>query len=510
MLLTTIALVLVLASGTAMAEVRNGPIYYGNNGILSVDSTVSNPQPSVVTDQGNLFDISRDRTTLVYQWSYFSNDDPGPFYTVPLSGAPYYDANGAQEVKITNLSASMKEMTEPRFSPDGKTIYFIGVHVVDPPEGTDPRPYDVPAIYSVPTEGGQATKVPINWVNDDGSPGAIGSFAVSHDGSKFAINGPYGIFTVPVSGGVPTRVNRDACGGAQYPSFSPDDQTIVYTSYIWSGDNCSGAAERTLYTTPANNDGTSPGTPLFPEDATDPNIYDSKRWPTYSPDGQHIAFTNWLGGGPDYLATVPATGGPIKNIASCVFCVPLWIEKSPDPPDTAIDSGPSGTVRSTTASFAFSSSQSDATFECKLDNGAFAACTSPKSYPGPLSQGSHTFEVRAVNSAGSVDPTPASRSWFVDTVVPKGTISINGGAYSTSSRYVTLRLSASDPSPGSGVAYMRFRNGGTTTWSSWFAYSTSKSWTLTSGAGTKTVYAQYRDRAGNVSAAAYDTIRYSP
>jgi Bacterial Ig domain len=98
----------------------------------------------------------------------------------------------------------------------------------------------------------------------------------------------------------------------------------------------------------------------------------------------------------------------------------------------------------------------------------------------------------------------------VDTVVPKETISINGGATSTSSRSVTLNLSASDPSPASGVTDMRFRNEGTTTWSSWVAYSTSHSWTLTLEAGTKTVYVQYRDRAGNVSAAASDTIRFRP
>jgi hypothetical protein len=118
--------------------------------------------------------------------------------------------------------------------------------------------------------------------------------------------------------------------------------------------------------------------------------------------------------------------------------------------------------------------------------------------------------VRAIDEAGNIDASPATRSWFTDTVIPKGTISINGGAASTASRSVTLRLSASDPSPASGVAYMRFRNGGTTTWSSWLAYSTSKSWRLTAGAGTKTVYVQYKDRAGNVSAAASDTIRFRP
>jgi hypothetical protein len=98
----------------------------------------------------------------------------------------------------------------------------------------------------------------------------------------------------------------------------------------------------------------------------------------------------------------------------------------------------------------------------------------------------------------------------VDTVLPKGTIAINGDAASTASRSVTLRLAASDPSPASGVDSMRFRKGGTTTWSSWAAYSTSTPWTLTAGAGTKTVYVQYKDRAGNISAAASDTIMFNP
>ena len=57
---------------------------------------------------------------------------------------------------------------------------------------------------------------------------------------------------------------------------------------------------------------------------------------------------------------------------------------------------------------------------------------------------------------------------------------------------------------------MRFRNEGTSTWSGWFAYSTSKTWTLSAGGGTKTVYVKYKDRAGNISAAASDKITFRP
>ena len=83
-------------------------------------------------------------------------------------------------------------------------------------------------------------------------------------------------------------------------------------------------------------------------------------------------------------------------------------------PETAIGSGPSGTVSSSSASFVFSSSEPDSTFECSLDGGVFGACTSPKSYTG-LSVGNHTFGVKATDAAGNTDPTPASRSWTVAT-----------------------------------------------------------------------------------------------
>ncbi len=97
----------------------------------------------------------------------------------------------------------------------------------------------------------------------------------------------------------------------------------------------------------------------------------------------------------------------------------------------------------------------------------------------------------------------------MDTGAPKGSVVLNGGRASTSSRSVTLKLSASDPSPSSGVASMRFKNNGGV-WSRWYAYDTSKDWILSSGAGTKTVYAQYKDRAGNVSMTARDSITYQP
>ena len=87
------------------------------------------------------------------------------------------------------------------------------------------------------------------------------------------------------------------------------------------------------------------------------------------------------------------------------------------PPDTSISSGPSGTVSSSSADFAFSSTEPGSAFECSLDGGAFGACTSPKSYAG-LADDSHTFQVRATDAAANTDPTPASTTWTVDTSAP--------------------------------------------------------------------------------------------
>lgn len=93
-------------------------------------------------------------------------------------------------------------------------------------------------------------------------------------------------------------------------------------------------------------------------------------------------------------------------------------ESASEAPDTTITSGPSGTVRSTSATFGFSASESGSTFQCRRDGGSWAECVSPKSYSS-LSQGSHTFEVAATDRAGNRDPTPVKRTWKVDTVAPR-------------------------------------------------------------------------------------------
>ncbi len=83
------------------------------------------------------------------------------------------------------------------------------------------------------------------------------------------------------------------------------------------------------------------------------------------------------------------------------------------PPDASISTGPPGIVSVTDATLTFAADEGPATFECRLDGGAWSACGSPESYSG-LDEGIHRFEVRAIDDVGNVDPEPAVRAWVID------------------------------------------------------------------------------------------------
>ena len=116
-----------------------------------------------------------------------------------------------------------------------------------------------------------------------------------------------------------------------------------------------------------------------------------------------------------------------------------WSWRIDLPPETSITDAPSGPTSSTSATFRFSSTDTAATFQCKLDDRSWSSCTSGKTYTG-LPQGSHTFRVRAKDSAGTNDPSPAERTWKVDTVAPATTIT----SVSVSGRSATFSFSSSE------------------------------------------------------------------
>jgi galactose oxidase-like protein/hemolysin type calcium-binding protein len=89
-------------------------------------------------------------------------------------------------------------------------------------------------------------------------------------------------------------------------------------------------------------------------------------------------------------------------------------------PSTTITGGPNAGTNDPTPTFTFSS-QSGTSFECKLDSGSYDPCSSPMT-TSYLTDGSHTFSVRATDQAGNVEATPASRTFTVKTAA----VSVSG------------------------------------------------------------------------------------
>jgi hypothetical protein len=112
-----------------------------------------------------------------------------------------------------------------------------------------------------------------------------------------------------------------------------------------------------------------------------------------------------------------------------------WVDPSPavhrwvvetGPPETAITDGPPATATERYARFRFESSE-DARYECRWDGEAWASCgPSADAMAGEdnrsVTDGAHSFEVRAIDATGAIDPSPARRDWTLDSTGATATI----------------------------------------------------------------------------------------
>ena len=182
-------------------------------------------------------------------------------------------------------------------------------------------------------------------------------------------------------------------------------------------------------------------------------------------------------------------GSPM-NITSTNFTV----TQPPTPPVTTITGKPNNPSNGSSASFAFTSTEVS-TFQCQLDGGSFAACTSSVSYAG-LPDGTHTFAVKATNAAGNPEVTPASYTWLIDTVPPKSVISspLNGATLMGA----TFNITGSASDQGTQIQKVEISTDGGTTWQT--AQETSSwnfNWTVATE-GSYTFRSRATDSAGNV------------
>lgn len=152
-------------------------------------------------------------------------------------------------------------------------------------------------------------------------------------------------------------------------------------------------------------------------------------------------------------------------------------EAPPAPPDTTITSGPAPAVATSSATFAFTSSQAGSRFACALDGGAFGDCASPHTVSVP--DGEHHFYVVAITN-DTTDPTPAVWTWRADTAPPTAVprhkvvvryrkLVLSWGALSAAGADLVVVLRSTSPSKtptrevyrgaGSSYADTKFENG---------------------------------------------------
>jgi Tol biopolymer transport system component len=344
------------------------------------------------------------------------------------------DGTSARQLTNTRFASEF----DPSWSPDGDKLAFTRIE-----DG-------VADIWVMNADGSGATNLTNTLLVGEGQP------EWSPDGSKIAFVRGGGELAVMSADG--SGLNRLGIVG-QHPTWSPDSTQLAFSAQpssseyteIYKVDATGGVPARLTFNTgiPDQNPSWAPGSKIAVERGNvcwciweiDPSntqstqserqIISQSGWeyhaPAWSPDGAKLAF---IGRSPLNIAddrhgvhVVAANGSGGSRITSPAAASgggdghPDWgIDTKP--PQTSVTSGPPAAADAATAEIAFGSSESGSTFQCRLDQGAWTACgPQPKEYPS-LSDGSHTFEVRATDIEGNADPTPASHTWTVDTRPP--------------------------------------------------------------------------------------------
>ncbi|MBA7598940.1 hypothetical protein ES703_05965 [subsurface metagenome] len=201
-----------------------------------------------------------------------------------------------------------------------------------------------------------------------------------------------------------------------------------------------------------------------------------------------------------WVGTVEAVGTPSSGIGAIS---PYW-QTSASYAVTATASDPGGIVVTVTLWYRYSVEGSD--WSAWTPFGTDNESPWVWSFTAPEDDGYYEFYSVAKDNDNNEELAPAMADvqYGVDRVAPTITsVVINENAGLTSSVDVTISIDASDAT--SGLAEMRFSLNNVE-WSDWKNFTASKSYTLPTGDGLKTVYVQVKDKAGLLSIVASDSI----
>ena len=110
---------------------------------------------------------------------------------------------------------------------------------------------------------------------------------------------------------------------------------------------------------------------------------------------------------------------------------------APDAPVIELTSAPAPQSNNPDPAITFTG-EPGATFECRLDDGAWSDCESPDQLTD-LTDGPHTLEIRQTDEAGHTSPT-SQHSWNVDTMAPAAPVIVTGPPATTTERTARFAL----------------------------------------------------------------------
>lgn len=146
------------------------------------------------------------------------------------------------------------------------------------------------------------------------------------------------------------------------------------------------------------------------------------------------AFSGLAGGEHELQLSVEDLAGNWSEFTTFTF----WTY--PGLPDTSVSGGQAPTTAVASASFSITASVAGATFECRVDGGAWKTCGASTTVgAGEYAAGSHVFEARATDPAGQVDSSPASTAFTLSS--PPATPAPVPSKLSAKGKTITVQLS---------------------------------------------------------------------
>ncbi len=304
-------------------------------------------------------------------------------------------STGAQSVTVTN--------------PDGQTSSCTPLVI-----GTDT---DAP---TAPNPQGTTPSSPGNDTNPKvfGSNAECGSTVNLYTDDTCSTSAATGTAVAFASPGIPVSVgpNSSTTFFATATDVSNNTSPCSSTSTTYVEDSIPPAVTVDGGPTGTTTD-TSPTFTFSATDAVGPIIFQcsidtgTASFGACSGPGNSDTPTSPLGAG-SHTFRVQATDAA-GNSATATRSFTVQVPQPPAPPETAITKGPKKKTTKRRPKFKFSSSQEGSTFQCKLDKGQFAPCTSPFVPSRKLGLGKHVLKVRAIGPTGVADTAPAVKKFKV-------------------------------------------------------------------------------------------------